>query len=444
MKKSKLPKKQWKIPAEQELFDHLPSKLEYNFEGLSEEKQRENFKDCYMQAMAVYFTRHPVDGYFKNETYGMMFSRDEHYEKELGQALTAVVEPYVEGKKPICAFPDYKINYLTRTIEKDGDDDDGGTETRDVYFSADSIPMTEKAQQAAQNIKRSYEQTRYKTDDWGTKRVGALMGVGCFGVLSAILVPIGVTILTKGMDGLWFMEALPDFIKLLAAIPVFLLGTVGALVCAGLLIYNLWLLIYRFTTNPKVLQAEFCRVFEENAMIYYRWLAFFHYWQKKTPRTYSGTQKDFDKWKAYYDELHEQDEKAERKVRIRQYQKKSAWPTEGPEGFVTRCYRVALDRNPDKEGFEDQVSWLRNGIGDAKSCAFDFMIEEEGGLMRKKLSNDAYVRKLYLLFMDREGTPDEVKAGVKALEQGRSRANLLHEFAESEEFAQIAARYGIS
>lgn len=104
MKKSKLPKKQWKIPAEQELFDHLPSKLEYNFEGLSEEKQRENFKDCYMQAMAVYFTRHPVDGYFKNETYGMMFSRDEHYAKELGQALTAVVEPYVEGKSPSAPF----------------------------------------------------------------------------------------------------------------------------------------------------------------------------------------------------------------------------------------------------------------------------------------------------------------------------------------------------
>lgn len=281
MKKSKLPKKNWKTPAEQDLFDHLPRKQEYNFEELSEDEQRENFNDCYMQALAVYFTHHPVDGYFKNETYGMMFSRDEDYEKGLGQALTSVVEPYVEGKKPICAFPDYKINYLTRTIEEDGED--GGTETREVYFSADSIPMGEKAQQAAEKIKRSYEQTRYKTDDWGTKRVGALMGVGCFGVLSAILVPIGITIVTKGMDGLWFMEALPDFIKLLAAIPVFLLGTVGALVCAGLLIYNLWLLIYRFTTNPKVLQAEFCRVFEENAMVYYRWLAFFHYWQKRRP-----------------------------------------------------------------------------------------------------------------------------------------------------------------
>ena len=322
MKKSKLPKKRWKIPEETELFDHLPSKLEYNFEGLSEEEQRENFKDCYMQAMAIYFTRHPVDGYFKNETYGMMFSRGEHYAKELRQALTAVVEPYVEGKKPVCAFPDYKINYLTRTIEKDGDDDeDGGTETRDVYFSADSIPMTEKAQQAAQNIKRSYEQTRYKTDDWGTKRVGALMGVGIFGVLTAILAPIGVTIITQGMDELWFMEMLPDFIKLLAALPVLGLGTLGALVCVGLLIFNLWLLIYRLATDPKNLQAEFCRVFEENATAYYRWLAFFHYWQKKTPRTYSGTEKDFDKWKAYYDELHEQDAVNENEELIKMYKK---------------------------------------------------------------------------------------------------------------------------
>lgn len=440
MKKSKLPKKQWKTPAEQELFDHLPAKLEYNFEGLGEENQQENFKDRYMQALAEYFIRHPVDGYFKNETYGMMFSRDEDYEKGLGQALTSVVEPYVEGKKPICAFPDYRINYLTRTIEEDGED--GGAHTREVYFSADSIPMGEKAQQAAQKIKRSYEQTRYKTDDWGTKRLSAVMGTGCFGVLTAILVPTGVTIFTKGMDGLWFMEALPDFIKLLAGIPVLLLGTVGALVSAGLLLHNLWLLFYRFTTDPKALQAEFCRVFEENATTYYRWLAFFHYWQKKTPRTYSGSQKDFDQWKKYYDDLYEEARETENKASIKRYQKKKAWPTEGLEGFVTRCYRVALGRDPDIEGFEHYVSWLREGLNDAKSCAIDFMIVDE--MKRKAPSNDAFVRKLYLLFMDRAGTPDEVKAKVRELAQGRSRDELLDSFAESEEFARIAARYGIS
>ena len=65
-------------------------------------------------------------------------------------------------------------------------------------------------------------------------------------------------------------------------------------------------------------------------------------------------------------------------------------------------------------------------------------------MKRKAPSDDAFVRKLYLLFMDRAGTPDEVKAKVRELAQGRSRDELLDSFAESEEFARIAARYGIS
>lgn len=103
---------------------------------------------------------------------------------------------------------------------------------------------------------------------------------------------------------------------------------------------------------------------------------------------------------------------------------------------------MALGRDPDIEGFEHYVSWLREGLNDAKSCAIDFMIVDE--MKRKAPSNDAFVRKLYLLFMDRAGTPDEVKAKVRELAQGRSRDELLDSFAESEEFARIAARYGIS
>ena len=35
------------------------------------------------------------------------------------------------------------------------------------------------------------------------------------------------------------------------------------------------------------------------------------------------------------------------------------WPTEGLAGFVTRCYRVALGRDPDKAGHADWVRWLQ-------------------------------------------------------------------------------------
>lgn len=147
------------------------------------------------------------------------------------------------------------------------------------------------------------------------------MGVGCFGILTAILVPIGVTIFTKGVDGLWFMEMLPVAIKLLAIIPVLLLGTVGALVCAGLLIYNLRLMFYQFTTDPKALQAEFCRVFEENATDYYRWLPFFHYWNYKETRSRYRPNKDFDKWEKYYEELHQREHEEEIESLIKMYKK---------------------------------------------------------------------------------------------------------------------------
>ena len=79
----------------------------------------------------------------------------------------------------------------------------------------------------------------------------------------------------------------------------------GALVSVAALLYNLKQLLFRLFTSPVALQAEFCRTFEENALAYYRWLAFFHYWQYKKPRAGRGLSQDFDKWEAYYEELHE-------------------------------------------------------------------------------------------------------------------------------------------
>ena len=46
------------------------------------------------------------------------------------------------------------------------------------------------------------------------------------------------------------------------------------------------------------------------------------------------------------------------------------WPTEGLAGFVTRCYRVALSRDPDKAGHADWVRWLQAGTVDATACTY--------------------------------------------------------------------------
>ncbi len=93
----KLPKKQWKTPAEEELFDHLPARLGYNVEGLSEREQQENFKVRYYQALLQYRESHPLEDVEGTTAYVTMHL--EGLRKEIGEAMTAVVEPYVEGEK---------------------------------------------------------------------------------------------------------------------------------------------------------------------------------------------------------------------------------------------------------------------------------------------------------------------------------------------------------
>ena len=108
---------------------------------------------------------------------------------------------------------------------------------------------------------------------------------------------------------------------------------------------------------------------------------------------------------------------------------------------MTRCYRVAFGRDPDEDGFRFYVIRLQEGYDDAKGCAVDFMLEDE--MQPKVRKDEAYVRMLYRLFLDREGTPAEVQSQVWELAQGRTRDELLARFSESPEFASLAARYGI-
>lgn len=434
----KLPKKQWKTPAEEELFDHLPARLGYNVEGLSEREQQENFKVRYYQALLQYRESHPLEDVEGTTAYVTMHL--EGLRKEIGEAMTAVVEPYVEGKKPVCAFPEYEMTYATWTDEHEVGGDTYTSKER-FTFSAKDIPMGEKAQQAAQKIKRSYEQTRYKGDDWGYKRFCSVVGVILCLVLSALLVPPAWLVVTGRINEIWLLAILPDVIKVIGVVPLTVIFPLGALVSVVALLYNLKQLLFRLFTSPVALQAEFCRTFEENALAYYRWLAFFHYWQYKKPRAGRGLSQDFDKWEAYYEELHEGEEKAENEAAIQRHLKKGDWPTQGLEGFVTRCYRVAFGRDPDEDGFQFYVIRLQEGYDDAKGCAVDFMLEDE--MQPKVRKDEAYVRMLYRLFLDREGTPAEVQSQVRELAQGRTRDELLARFSESPEFASLAARYGI-
>ena len=117
------------------------------------------------------------------------------------------------------------------------------------------------------------------------------------------------------------------------------------------------------------------------------------------------------------------------------------WPTEGLAGFVTRCYRVALFRDPDQAGHADWVRWLQDGTVDATSCTYGFVFSKE--MNNKNLSDEAFVKTLYNLFMDREGEAIGVAFWTEYLQAGHSRLEVFHGFADSTEFARIKINYGI-
>ena len=117
------------------------------------------------------------------------------------------------------------------------------------------------------------------------------------------------------------------------------------------------------------------------------------------------------------------------------------WPTEGLAGFVTRCYRVALGRDPDKAGHADWVRWIQDGTVDATSCTSGFVFSKE--MNNKNLSDEDFVKTLYRLFMDREGEATGVAFWTEYLQDGHSREEVFHGFADSVEFGRIKADYGI-
>ncbi len=114
---------------------------------------------------------------------------------------------------------------------------------------------------------------------------------------------------------------------------------------------------------------------------------------------------------------------------------------EGVEGFVNRCYKIALGREADKEGFNNWVSNLQSHKITAIQTAFGFLFSTE--YMSKKVDNDTYVTNLYQLMLGRESDPAGKKNWVDQLNNGACRQDIFAGFANSVEFCQICDSYGV-
>ncbi len=112
------------------------------------------------------------------------------------------------------------------------------------------------------------------------------------------------------------------------------------------------------------------------------------------------------------------------------------------EEFVTRLYRVCLNREPDDTGLADWVNRLTTGQETGASAAYGFIFSAE--FQSYNYCNTDYVKQLYRAFMGREYDEEGLNNWVTALETGTTREEVFNGFSQSTEFQNICSVYGIT
>ena len=114
---------------------------------------------------------------------------------------------------------------------------------------------------------------------------------------------------------------------------------------------------------------------------------------------------------------------------------------EGVTMFVVRNYRLCLYREADEAGLNAWCNAILTGQNTAKEVAHGFVFSDE--FIKKKVSDKEYVEILYWVFMDRQADGAGLNAWLKVLKNGQSREHVFNGFADSVEFREICASYGI-
>ncbi len=114
---------------------------------------------------------------------------------------------------------------------------------------------------------------------------------------------------------------------------------------------------------------------------------------------------------------------------------------EGVTKFVARCYELCLGRKGDESGLNGWCNQILTGANTPKQAAYGFVFSNE--FKSKNLSDTDYIKTLYRVFMDRESDGAGLNAWVNVLKNGQSREHVFNGFADSPEFQEICAGYGL-
>lgn len=110
--------------------------------------------------------------------------------------------------------------------------------------------------------------------------------------------------------------------------------------------------------------------------------------------------------------------------------------------FVYRCYQKFLGRTPDDGGLNTWCNQLLSGQMNAKEAARGFVMSNE--FQNKKMSNEDYVKTMYLGLFDRSADDAGLSGWVDVLEAGNSRESVFYGFADSQEFRTLATGFGLN
>ena len=113
----------------------------------------------------------------------------------------------------------------------------------------------------------------------------------------------------------------------------------------------------------------------------------------------------------------------------------------GVDGFVQRCYEIALNRQPDPAGLSNWKNMLLLNQACGVSVAFGFVYSPE--FQNAGFDNEVYVTKMYNLFLGREPDAGGKQYWIDKLNGGESREEIFAGFANSVEFYNLCNSYGI-
>lgn len=113
----------------------------------------------------------------------------------------------------------------------------------------------------------------------------------------------------------------------------------------------------------------------------------------------------------------------------------------GINDFVSRLYRVCLDREPDAAGLKSWADVLKNDEATGICVAYGFIYSVE--FQSKNLTNEQYITYMYNAFLGRKPDAAGLNAWIGEMDKGATREAIFKGFAESPEFSDLCAKYGI-